>query len=71
MTKAKPTPEMLSLSRVRSLCEFLRTGKAAEQYPHIAKMTPTEIDDAKKFANGTYPRPARWTLRLYQLAKGK
>lgn len=62
--------ELSSIGRVRTLSQWLRkTGKKAEEFPKIDKLTPAEIFDAKQFASNVYPRPARWTVRLYDLAK--
>jgi hypothetical protein len=64
------SPELESISRVRTLYAWLRkTGKTVSEYPRLGQLSETEIDDAKRFAVGMYPTPARWTARLYELAK--
>lgn len=64
------TAELESISRVRTATAWLRrTGKLIEEYPKYHTLSPTEIDDSKKFAVGMYPMPGRWTPKLYNLAK--
>lgn len=78
MRKAKPakvkkpplSPEMQSISRVRGMASWIRrtNGKPAD-YPKIGSMTGREIFDARQFAVGGYPWPARWTLRTVEAAR--
>jgi len=64
------SPEMESISRVRSLVSWLRkTGKQPTSYPKLSAMTETEVREAKYFASGIYPMPVRWTRRLFELAR--
>jgi hypothetical protein len=62
---------LTELSQIRTLVRWLRrTGKPIDMYPKIRQLSAMQIDDARKFANGTYPIPSRWTIRLYEIAKG-
>lgn len=64
------TPEMASLSRIRSAATWVRrNAKRIDDYPKLSQMSPTEITDAERFATGIYPWPHKWTLRLYAIAK--
>jgi hypothetical protein len=65
------SPEMESLSRVRTMATWLRkTGKHPDTYPKLATLTVRERFDASAFARGTYPWPARWTKSLVEIARG-
>jgi hypothetical protein len=64
------SPELESIGRVRSLAQWLRRSSLpAERYPKLKGMTLGEIADAKNFATGMFPWPARWTAKLFNLAK--
>jgi hypothetical protein len=61
---------MESISRVRTAVVWARrTGKSIRDYPKRSAMSERELFDATAFATGNYPTPARWTRRLYDLAR--
>ena len=67
---AKASPELASLSRIRGMASWIRrNGKPPNDYPKISAMTGREIFDARQFAVGGYPWPAKWTQRLVEMAR--
>jgi len=62
-------PMLQSIGRVRTMATWIRkTGKPAARYPKLAEMEGIEAEEAKRFAVGMYPWPARWTKKLYAAA---
>lgn len=62
---------LASISRIRTCQSWLRkTSKSINDYPRRAQLSERERTEAQQFAAGILPRPARWTIRLYQLATG-
>lgn len=67
---ATASPEMASLSRIRGMASWIRrTGGKPPNYPKISAMSEREQFDARQFAVGGYPWPARWTLNLVEMAR--
>ena len=65
-----PDAQLQSIGRVRTMSRWLRrTSLPAEVYPKRSSLTAEEVEDAKRFAVGMYPTPARWTVRLYNMAR--
>lgn len=61
---------MEEISRIRTAVTWMRsTGKPMSAYPKRGKLTERQQFDATAFATGNYPLPARWTRRLFDLAR--
>jgi hypothetical protein len=61
---------METISRIRTAVVWMRrTGKPMSAYPKRGGLSEREQFDATAFATGNYPLPARWTKRLFDLAR--